>query len=154
MRAVRSVCLPTRLWHDSDKDACHGLPACGPPPGPQHPPTWALTRALSASLEGNARFQRFLVEVASRSSRSRKHRVQLTFLRPLPILQLVRGVSSWMVRGEGCSSRWVLEWGAEASSGCWRVSRLHLARSLGSCVRAQPRPPPPSPGGGRPPGYF
>ena len=41
---MRSICLPTQLWHNSDKDACPGLPACGGqelpiscrPPAPPH----------------------------------------------------------------------------------------------------------------------
>ena len=65
------------------------------------PALTALTWDLLASLACNARFQIFLAEVASR--RSREHRIQMNFLLPLPILQLVEGVFSQMFRKEGPS---------------------------------------------------
>lgn len=64
------------------------------------------------------------MEAPSRSSRSRKHRVQLTFLWPLPILQLC-----WLevflprwVRGEGAPAGGSQN-GSRSVLGCWRVSR-------------------------------
>lgn len=113
------------------------------PVSPQHPRprAEALTRDLSASLTCSARFEIFLAGAASRSS-SRKQSAQLTFLRPLPILRLVKGISSQTVRGEGPPRRRVGPGSGELK--CAPPAgrpQLHSG-SLGSCVCTQPRPPP------------
>lgn len=157
-RAVSSLCSPpdfgttqikkegrlpcaVRIWVRLYTVQCGHHPS---PPSP--PPARALTWVLSASLACNARFQIFLAELASRSS-SRQHRVQLTFLQPLPILQLVKGISSQMVRGDGPSGRgrgggrsW--KCGAEVCTVCRTVS-APLGRVPGiMCPRPAQAPPP------------
>lgn len=146
--------LPTRLWHNSDKE--RRTPAlCRPhlggalahrmvrasPISSQPRPARALTRVLSASLACNARFQIFRAELASSSS-SRQHRVQLTFLRPLPILQLVKGISSQTVRRGALWPGRSWKRGAEACMVCRTVS-APLGRVPGiMCPRPAQAPPP------------
>ena len=155
---MRSVCLPTQLWHSSDKDACPGLPACGGqelpisrrPPAPPHLGTY--TGPLR-----QPRGQCPLPEVLGGSGFKEQQEQEAQSpadLSPATAHLAAGGVSS--PDGQRRGVLWPVgpRRGAEVCSGCWRVSQLHSAGSLGSCVRAQPRPPPSSPGGGRPPGYF
>lgn len=155
-RAVSSICLPPdfgttqrqtpALDHPRWRGGGGGSNSGGitrSPVSPQHPRprAEALTRDLSASLTCSARFEIFLAGAASRSS-SRKQSAQLTFLRPLPILRLVKGISSQTVRGEGPPRRRVGPGSGELK--CAPPAgrpQLHSG-SLGSCVCTQPRPPP------------